>query len=929
MSYTPPPGIASDLTRILGSEKVLNDAPALSAYSTDASIYRVPPAGIVLIQSVRDLRKVVEYAQTRGIPLTARSGGTNLTGNALGEGIILEFSGLNRVLEINREELWVRVQPGKVYAELNRDLEKHGLFFPPDPSSGDVCKIGGMLGNNAAGPHSLKYGATKDNVLEMQIIRSDSLPLLVRPYPIQSSAFQSLLQNDEMIRGLFSLIKSNKDLLLKKRLNVTKNSSGYNLFDMAFFLNQGIFDLTRLFTGSEGTLGFVTEAKLKLRPKPARTVTALIYFDSLDEVGAAVNDLNPHRPSAMELMDSTSLDMIGRKTFGIPPRAAAMLLVEFDEEPIEEKIQLIGKISRRFKLSGAVEIAREKEHTEALWKVRKAIFPALYRFHKNKKPINFVDDVVVPVSRLPELIKYLGDYFKDAKIPVAIYGHIGDGNAHVNPLMNLKDPSEFGKLAQISREIHSTVITRFNGSICGEHGDGRVRGEFLKDLYGEDIYDLFRTVKNIFDPNHILNPGIKLTSESFTANIDIERVSGTCASCGKCNAVCPVYNIRQDESNGPRGWLQIVTAPGFSHEKDGRAVEACINCKSCIPACPVGIDIPARILEKRTERPNPLAGKLFKLQSRSRLFEFGIKLAGRLQPYWDRPFPRRILDKLTRPFLRALGPGARLSPSIAIPRIVTRTLRERNSHLTEEKGGRGTVAYFHGCAANYLDDGVGQAVIDLLSKTGTPVVLPDQRCSGTPIETYGHRGILMENVKYNIRSLSRFETVITGCASCTFMLRDYPRLFPNGEDQEDARNLSQKVLHITEYLDQNGINLPSQGTKTPNKKVTYHSPCHLKAAGVVREPRDLIKKIPGVEFVEMRDSDRCAGGAGTYIVRDFEASEEIFKKKREGILDSKAEMVATGCPACMIRLKSGLNPKIRVLHIAQLLNEAMDTNPKT
>ncbi|HEY5648418.1 MAG TPA: heterodisulfide reductase-related iron-sulfur binding cluster, partial [Nitrospiria bacterium] len=444
--------------------------------------------------------------------------------------------------------------------------------------------------------------------------------------------------------------------------------------------------------------------------------------------------------------------------------------------------------------------------------------------------------------------------------------------------------------------------------------------------YGEEVYDLFRAVKNIFDPHDILNPGIKLTSEPFTSHIDVERVSGNCSSCGKCNAVCPVYGIRQEESNGPRGWLQIVTATGFSHDADGRAAEACVNCKSCIPACPVGIDIPAQILAKRTQRPNALAGRIFKLQSRTRLFESLLKWAGRLQPYWDRPLPRRMLDALSRPFLKALGSGARLAPSLFIPRIATRSLRERFAELTEEQGARGEAAYFHGCAANYLDDGVGPSVIDLLTKTGTRVVLPAQRCSGTPVETYGHKALVLENAQFNIRSLSRYKTVITGCASCTYMLRDYSRLFPDEKDRAGARDLGEKVVHITEYLEKNGIKLPHSAA-TPGQRVTYHSSCHLKAAGVGREPRDLIKRIPGVEFVEMKDADRCAGGAGTYIVRDFESSEAIFQRKREGILESKAGIVATSCPACMIRLKTGLNPKIRVQHIAQLLNDAMGPKP--
>jgi len=919
--------LVSDLVRLLGKSKVLSDYPARTAYAIDASIYRIDPQAVVLIEQETDLLKVAEYAQRHRIPLTARSGGSNLTGNAIGEGIILEFSRLNRILELNREEKWVRVQPGKIYGELNRDLEPHGLFFAPDPSSGDVCKIGGMLGNNSAGPHTLKYGATKDNVHELRAILSNGRVLSIRPCPLDGPEFEQLIGQDDRLRRLYDLLQSNCFPIRQRRIGVSKNSSGYNLFDMVDHLEQGTFDLTKLFIGSEGTLGFITEARLKLKERPPRTATALVYFDRLEEVGHAVNAFLSFRPSAMELMDASSLNLIGRGRFGIPPEAAAMLLVEFDEEPIEDKIHKVRETTKTYQLSRPVEVARSdeprgQEQQEALWRVRKAIYPTLYRYDPKKKPINFVDDVVVPADRLPELIAYLDRYFKEMEIPVAIYGHIGDGNAHINPLMDMKNSDDVRRMATISKEIHSTVIHQFGGSLCGEHGDGRVRGEFLRELYGEEVYTLFTQVKQIFDPDQILNPGVKLTEVPFTTHLDTERLAKPCATCGKCNTVCPVYDITQEESSGARGWFHILTASDYSHEKASRVVEACVNCKSCYAVCPAGIDVSKYVLEKRSERPNRLTGIIFGFQAQPRLFETFLKMAGWTQPLWDTSLGRAVLEYITRPIIKGLSPTAQFSRHIILPRLATRTLRQRFTSLTEETGGHGTVAYFHGCAANYFRDGVGEAVIHLLQRQGTRPVLPRQRCSGTPIETYGHRDRVREYARFNIESLLRFETVVTGCASCTFMLKDYARLFSKEQDQARAVDLAGRVKHITEYLIEAGTRPLNPTAVPPPKTVAYHSSCHLRAAGVTKEPRELLRQISGMRFIEMRDADRCAGGAGTFIVKDFEASQRIFERKRRAIVESGADVIATSCPACMIQLKTGMKSNIPVKHIAQILDEA-------
>ena len=920
----PPPSesIASDLRRILKPASVLSDAPSRNAYAIDAGLYRIEPRAVVLIESEEDLGRVIEYARRRGIPLTARSGGSNLTGSAIGEGIILEFSRFNRILELNRDEHWVRVQPGIVYAELNRELERHGLYFAPDPSSGEVCKIGGMLGTNAAGPHTLKYGAVKDNVHDLRVILADGRELQARPWSMKDPDFHRLLERYDPLRGLYAILKSDRHLIRSRRVGVTKNSSGYNLFDLADRYEEGLLDLPRLFIGSEGTLGITVEARLRLLNRPQRVVTAMVCFQRLEEVGEAVNAFLPFRPGAMEMMDGGTLDLIGRDRFGIPREAAAVLLIEFDEEPIDEKIRLIRKTTGAFRLSRPVEIAEDPSDQEALWKVRRAIFPTLYRYDGRRRPINFVDDVVVPAPRLTEMIAYLGAYFRKLNVPVAIYGHVGDGNAHINPLMDLRDPKDLERLITISREIHSTVIHQFGGSICGEHGDGRVRGEFLRELYGEELYTLFKKVKTLFDPEGLLNPGVKLTEAPFTNGLDIERLVNACATCGKCNAVCPVYDVTQEESNGARGWYHILTAPDYSYKNASRVVEACINCKSCATVCPAGLDVSRHVLERRAEHPNRLAGLVFALQSKPRVFEFLIKAAARTQSLWDTPFGRAALDRLTRPVLRRLAPTARLSPGILLPRLAARTLRERFAPLTEEAGRTGRVAYFHGCAANYFNDGVGEAVIRLMERQGEGVVLPRQRCSGTPIETYGHAERARQCARFNLESLQRYDTVVTGCASCTHMLKDYARLLPDEPDRAMASSLAGRVRHITEYLIETGFKFPEETAGGPQKTVAYHSSCHLRAAGAANAPRDLLRKTPGARFVEMRDADRCAGGAGTFLVKNPEQSSLIFERKRRAIMEAQAETVATSCPACMIQLRTGLQDRIPVMHVAQILDEA-------
>ncbi len=928
--------IASDLRAQLGSEKVKDDVPTLTAYAVDAGIYRLVPKAVVLVESEDDIAATLRYAVSRGIPVTPRAAGTNLTGSAIGAGIILDVSRMNRIVEVNREERWARVQPGIVLAELNRQLGRQGLLFGPDPSSGDMCKLGGMLANNSSGPHTLRYGAMKDNVHRLRLCLTSGTWLDAKSYGLNDPTLERVLATVPAVRDLFVLAQAHVDLISSKKPTVSKNSCGYNLFGLADGLKNGLFDLPKLLVGSEGTLGVISEATLKLVQKPKATLTALIHFRHLEEVGAAVPQLLALQPSALEVMDANTLDLIGRSRHGIPADAAATLLIELDADSfdvdLQERAEEMAAACRPYRLAAELTVAFDPDRREQLWKARKALYPTLYRFDPQKKPINFVDDVVVAADRIGELIRYLEEFFAGQRVPVAIFGHIGNGNAHIVPLLDVNDRQDFEKMVQGYHEIHSAVLSRFRGSICGEHGDGRVRAEYVRKMFGEELYELFVQVKRSFDPDNILNPGIKISDAPFTDHIDYTRLSKSCATCAKCNSVCPVYDVFQSEDMSSRGWFEIVTAKDYSYLNSKRVVEACLNCKSCRTICPAGVDVSDLILQKRAEHPNRLAGWIFRLQAQGAPFESLLRVLAKTQPLWDRPIPRRLLDWTTRPVMKLLAATARLPHDLLLPKLAAKHLRERYRDLIPSdaiQAKPGGVAYFHGCAANYFDDGVGDAVIGVLRRHGVEPVLPPQRCSGTPIQTYGHLDVVREGARFNLRSFAPYDAIVTGCASCTLMLKDYPTLFPEGVEREQAEQLAKKVVHIAEFVARSPHQPPMAQAASRTQCVTYHSSCHLRTAGVTKEPRKILASLPGVNFAEMPDADRCAGGAGTFVVKDYDTSQKIFERKARAVEQVGADVVATSCPACMIQLKNGLRERADVKHVAQMLNDAYEAADRT
>jgi FAD/FMN-containing dehydrogenase/Fe-S oxidoreductase len=921
--------VGADLRGLIGRDKVKDDLSTLRAYAVDASIYRMTPQVVVLPDSEADIERVMDYAVRKSLPLTTRAAGTNLTGSAVGSGIILDVSHLNRVLELNREERWARVQPGIILNELNKQLSPSGLMFGPDPSSGDMCKLGGMLANNSSGPHTLRYGSVKDNVLSMRVCLESGGWLNAGVERLDSLQCRQTFEQFTALESVVQLVRDHREFIHSKRPRVSKNSAGYNLFDVASGIDKGIVDFPKLFVGSEGTLGVFSEARIQLVDRPRATVTGMIHFQRLEEMGEAVHHLLKLDPLALEVMDANTLNLIGRAQYHIPDESAATLLIEFDQDGDHGGIAQLKEACQQYRLASDIVIATDPEQQQNLWKARKALYPTLYRYDGKKKPINYVDDVVVAADRIGELIRYLNSEFGKAQVPLAIFGHIGNGNAHILPLLDVNDENDFQRMVETYYEVHQTVLDQFGGSICGEHGDGRIRAEMVKRMFGEELYGLFVKVKQTLDPVGVLNPGVKISETPFTEHIDFERLGKPCATCAKCNSVCPVYDVFQSEDMSSRGWFEIVTDPNYSYLNSKRVVEACLNCKSCRTICPADVDVSELILQRRAEHPNKLAGKIFGLHAQQGKFETLIKLAARTQSLWNRPVIRRILDVLSRPLLKQLADNARFPWYMKLPRLAKTLLRERHQELCviptpTPLRGKEKVAYFHGCAANYFDDGVGDAVIQVMKRYGVTPDLPPQRCSGTPIETYGHRALAKEGARENLKNFDGYETVVTGCASCTLALKDYEKWFKGEPEEAIAARLAKKVQHISEFALEQETVRPIQKKSACPKKVTYHSSCHLRAAGVTKQPRQLLASLPGVDYVEMQDADRCAGGAGTYIVKDYDTSQKIFQRKKTAIKNSQAQVVATSCPACMIQLKNGLPEETSVKHIAQVLLDNME-----
>ncbi len=945
--------IASDLKRMVKGEVRFDDI-SRTLYSTAACIFKIMPMGILIPKDEEDVIKVVKYACAHKIPITARGSGSSLAGQALGEGIIIDFSKYtNKILEINGRESYVRVQPGIVLADLNKALSSIDKFFPPDPSSGNWCTIGGMIANNSGGARSAKYGDTRAYTISLKIVLANGEVITTGPIELCSNDWKKIMDSktleSEIYRRLREIYEENQSLIEGGYPKVSRNSSGYHLKEM---IKGERMDITKLFVGSEGTLGIIIEAKLKILERPKEKATALAYFSGLDDAGKAIVEILKFKPSAGELMDERLVGMIRQARPDIskwlPEGTKTVILMEFDGEDIEKTKDEIEKMRKHLiddlKTAIRIDVAYDPFEQERLWQIRKSAAPIMNRMKGEKKLIPLVEDACVHPCKIPDYINGIYDIFKKHEVEAIVYGHANDGNIHVRLALNLKDKSDFDKMQPIADEVHELVL-RLGGTFSGEHGDGRLRSAYVPKLF-KQIYPLFEEVKKVFDPLNILNPDVKISDNknSLIMNLRYDpsyRVVKTytsldnqeyiteieaCHGCAQCKStiltnMCPVYKALHDEKVAPRSKANLLRSliSGEINADYTNSVELlkvlnyCLVCRMCFIECPTNVNIPKMVLQARADFVKKMGQPFSDYVMMS--VPFTLRLGSITSFIADRFLNVTFLRSIMQ---RTFG----LDRRIKIPRFQREEIKNWSRSPIRYNG---KVVYFVGCFARWVEPDIGRATVNVLAKNGVKVVVPDQDCCGLPMLSHGRLDLARKKMDFNLKKLSKFVMdgydIISTCPSCSLSLKeDYVDFLNN----EDAKLVSECTYEVGEYLmmlhNEGRLNMDFKESYLPNL-VTYHAPCHLKVQEIGKPAWELLKKIQNLNFKEIAD-DTCCGMAGTFGLtsKNYDLSLKIGSNLFDQLSKIDASFILTECPTCKIQIEQITRAK--VIHPIQILDMA-------
>lgn len=534
-----------DIQKFLQGE-VEDSAEAIEKYSHDASLFEVKPQVVTFPKDVADVKALVSYVAAHkktnpGLSLTARSAGTDMSGGAINDSIIVEFTRhFTEIFEVSSTA--AHVQPGAYYRDFEKRTLEHKAIMPSYPASREMCTVGGMVNNNAGGEKSLEYGKVENYVTELSVVFADGNEYVVGPLD-KAGLDRKCAQTDfegQVYRQTYALLESHYDQIKAAKPHVTKNSTGYNLWDV-WDRETGVFDLTKLIVGAQGTLGFTTDIKFSLVPARPHSGLLIVFLKDIDKLGEIINTVMSHKPATFESFDDVTLwlsikfmpsflKMLGAKKFihllitlipdgfmllkGIPK---LILMIEFNGDSVDEVRTKIQALHKDLDLKHAYyEISAEEEDptessSEKYWIMRRQSFQLLRSKVKDKHTAPFIDDLVIPTEYLPQFLPEMRKIIKKYNLFATIAGHMGDGNFHIIPLMKLEDPKERAKLEPAMHETNALIL-KYHGCLSGEHNDGMIRGPWLEQAYGKEVTDLFRETKAIFDPQGIFNPHKKATS---------------------------------------------------------------------------------------------------------------------------------------------------------------------------------------------------------------------------------------------------------------------------------------------------------------------------------------------------------------------------------------------------------------------------------
>ena len=950
-------------------------------YSTDASLYQINPVGVVIPRTKADVQRTVQICYENDVPILPRGGGTSLAGQTVGQAVIIDFSKyMNQIIEVNVAEHWARVEPGIVLDELNSQLKPYGLMYAPDVATSSRANVGGTIGNNSAGSHSVIYGKTIDHVMELELILSNGESILAKamtPDQVERKKTEHTLEA-KIYRKVCQITHDYQDLIRQRFPRILRRVAGYNLDE--FVINAGskevtpyrrddgsdqnLFNLSKIIVGSEGTLATVTESKINLVPIPKMTALNVIHFETLVESMEAVAPILECKPTAIELIDDTIINMtkgsaafsktsdfIQKNAKGNGP--GAILAVEFYGESPQELISQLDNIEKKMISKGlgyAFVRCITQEEKSNVWETRKAGLGLLMGMTGDRKPVGFVEDAAVRIEDLPEYVRRFSDIIAAHDTTAAYYAHASVGLLHNRPVINLKSESDIQKMHSIAKQVKDLLID-LDGAMSGEHGDGLVRSEWIESMFGSEMYQIFRQLKQTFDPTGIMNPGKIVDGPPMTENLrfgnnyntikidtyfDFSNQGGFDRAIEMCNGVaacrktltgtmCPSYIGTREEIHSTRGRANALRhvisgslpQEHFKSKELYEVLDLCLECKACKSECPSHVDM-AKIKYEFLAQYHDQHG----LPVRNRLFghidslsDIGSKMA---------PFSNWLMNSSVSKWMmdKFFGIDRRRSlPNFAEETFV-QWFKAQPSRTLEN---RQQVVFFYDTFTNYNYPNVGQSVVKVLESAGFDVILPPKRCCGRPMISKGMLNEAIQNARHNISWLLPYAQQglpIVGCEpSCISALTDdYVELLPG----DDSRLVAEHTLMIEEFLLKEKDRLRFSDL---DQNILLHGHCHQKAL-IGLQPSLEVLNLPVNYTVNSVDSS-CCGMAGSfgYEKEHYDLSMKIAETRllepiRSHLGDSSDNsQVAISGTSCREQIKhsTGYEPK----HIVELLCEAI------
>jgi FAD/FMN-containing dehydrogenase/Fe-S oxidoreductase len=935
LDQPPPPAVLlrelhEALSQAISTHDVRCDRLSRALYATDASVYQIVPLMVAFPATADDVAAAVRVCGQFGVPITARGGGTSQAGQPIGAGVILDCSRhLDRVLEINPDERWARVEPGCVLDDLNLALKPYRLQFAPDISTSNRATIGGMIANNSSGARSVLYGKTIDHVLELNAVLSDGS--LVHLLPLTVPDLEARCSQQDLEGACYRVIRrlaaQHAEEIDRRFPKIMRRVGGYNLDAFVPAREPGPagtdFNLARLFVGSEGTLGFTVEAKLKLVELPRARATLVVEFSDLLEALAATPLILEHAPAAVEVIDQYILDSTrlnpeaSRFRDFLHGDPAAILLIELYDDHADHltpRLTALEDQLRRHKF-GYHHLALTTLLDQArIWRLRTMALGLSMAEKGDAKAISFVEDTAVAPEHLRDYIAEFLTIIARHQTKAGVYAHASVGCLHVRPVINLKTEDGVRAFEAIAEEV-SDLVLKYGGALSGEHGDGLVRSPFQEKMYGRDLYQAFRNLKRTFDPRGLLNPGKIVdapplstnlrygpayvtpsvaTTFDFTADGGLLQATELCAGVGACRkkregTMCPSFQATLDEKDSTRGRANLLRLAisgqlGFQGLADPavrEVLDLCLECKACKSECPTNVDM-ARLKAEFLHQYHRKHGLPWRNRVFGHIAELG-RIGSTLAPasnWLAQSGPLRWLNE------KLLGIDRRRLP----PAFARRTLVQQYSSLpwNDDLNPQGhRVMLFPDTFANYFQPEVGAATIELLQRVGLEVTLgpPGLRCCGRPLISNGLLDQAVANARHNVERLHDWAnhggTIVTCEPSCILTIKDdYPALL-KGQLRTRAETVARASSTFEEYFASittgNGHGMPAW--KSAPRKILVQAHCHQRSLVGTGPLLKVLRSLPGAEVIELDAG--CCGMAGSfgYEAEHYEISRRVGEQR--------------------------------------------------